>query len=399
MTTQSAPGTHPRAMTYLVPHPVSVPVPLRATLMRAAALGLVLGLAACGGSNQNRAQVEIRGTDPASGATAGQVASAPATQPIASGGIVDYGSYQTAVANEGETVADLAARAGLSASALAAYNGLTPAHRLRAGDELVLPSRPGGYTATPAAPATMPGATGMSGGIVTAPLSGAGTPMGTPTGAPSGAGTTPAGQWSPSLAAAAIQNSTGLNPDGSLAAPPSSARPVPPGPPAAPDLASPDMGQYQTGQAGTVLPPPAVTTDVTTAAGIGRTAPTTSGAHFVRPVQGPVAAGFSKAPGESRNYGVDFAATAGAPVVAAADGTVALVSQSLGDLGTIVLLRHADGLLTVYGRVDDVTVKKGDTVSAGQQIGVVLAAAPSEEPRMHFEVRRGAESLDPMQFL
>ena len=61
--------------------------------------------------------------------------------------------------------------------------------------------------------------------------------------------------------------------------------------------------------------------------------------------------------------------------------------------------RHGGELLTVYGRVDKVTVKKGDYVKSGQKIGVVSDAAAPAEPRMHFEVRRGATVLDPMKFL
>ena len=48
---------------------------------------------------------------------------------------------------------------------------------------------------------------------------------------------------------------------------------------------------------------------------------------------------------------------------------------------------------------DGVLVNKGDIVAKGQQIGIVSNATAPAEPRMHFEVRRGSESLDPMQFL
>ncbi len=41
------------------------------------------------------------------------------------------------------------------------------------------------------------------------------------------------------------------------------------------------------------------------------------------------------------------------------------------------------------------TVNKGDFVSQGQMIGVV---SPSTQPRMHFEVRHGADSMDPVKF-
>jgi lipoprotein NlpD len=121
----------------------------------------------------------------------------------------------------------------------------------------------------------------------------------------------------------------------------------------------------------------------------------TGNLRLIRPVSGPVVTRFDQGTGRGRNDGIDFASPSGSPVVAAADGEVALVSQSLGGLGTIVLVRHLDDYLTVYGRIERVTVRKGDIISRGQKIGVV---SPSPQPRMHFEVRRGAESLDPEKF-
>jgi murein DD-endopeptidase MepM/ murein hydrolase activator NlpD len=209
--------------------------------------------------------------------------------------------------------------------------------------------------------------------------------------------------WSPDLAAAAIKRSTGIQDDGSLGQPPSSAQPVPPEPAPGRELASPQLGQYQTGEApeaatASQIPVPESRDQLAANASTQPVAPPPS-IKLVKPVDGPIAVGFNKGAGPARNDGVDFAAPAGAPVVSAADGEVALVSQSLGGLGTIVLVRHADDLLTVYGRVDGVLVNKGDLVRSGQQIGVVSDAAAPAEPRMHFEVRRGAESLDPTDFL
>ena len=400
-----------------------------AVLLRSAALGLAAGLAACGGGEpEQRAAVEIRGTDPASSVPSGvagdptaPAAPVAAAAPANAGGVIDYGSYQSVVAGEGDSVSDLAARVGLSASELGAYNGLTPSHTLRAGDELVLPPRPCGYGGTAvaaaqqepdlAAQAVVTDAPPVDSTIETVPLPGNGAPAGTDTPAeavaaadavPDAAGPDSGEDWSPDLAAAAIDRSTGLNPDGSLGAPPSSAEPLPPEPPARRELQSPGFGQYQTGSVAPTVPPPTATADVAAAAGIeapASAAPPASGVRLMRPVEGTVAVGFDKGSGPNRNEGVDFAAPAGTPVVAAADGEVALVSQSLGGLGTIVLLRHPNDLLTVYGRIDGVAVRKGDIVEAGQTIGVVSEATAPAEPRMHFEVRRGAESLDPMEFL
>jgi murein DD-endopeptidase MepM/ murein hydrolase activator NlpD len=125
------------------------------------------------------------------------------------------------------------------------------------------------------------------------------------------------------------------------------------------------------------------------------TSRSTGNLKLIRPVDGPVVTHFNQGTGRGRNDGIDFASPSGSPVVAAAEGEVALVSQSLGGLGTIVLVRHYDDYLTVYGRIERVTVGKGDILSRGQQIGVV---SPSAQPRMHFEVRQGAESLDPEKF-
>lgn len=388
-----------------------------------AVLLVAAATAACSTRTEGPAQVEILGTDPGGGAP-GAVATSPA-EPVAAPtaqGVVSYEGYQTVVAGEGETVAELAGRVGLSASELAAYNGLTPAHQMRDGDELVLPPRPDGYATVGSTGAGGTGGTGETAAI-SAPASSAPSTSGGIEQAPlpaaadaSSEATPPPGAWSPALAEAAIDRSTGITPDGSLGAPPSSVEPVPPEPEPRRELASPDLGQYQTGAAAI----PAVRPEAPTAAsgagpatsGVGE-APSSAGETasdqqvaaavpnlgLQKPVEGPVAIAFNKGAGPARNDGVDFAAAAGSPVVAAADGEVALVSQSLGGLGTIVLLRHPDELLTVYGRIDGVTVSKGDTVRRGQQIGVVSSAAAPDEPRMHFEVRRGAESLDPMQFL
>jgi murein DD-endopeptidase MepM/ murein hydrolase activator NlpD len=121
-------------------------------------------------------------------------------------------------------------------------------------------------------------------------------------------------------------------------------------------------------------------------------------ARFAQPVAGSVTKPFSREAG-TRSDGVAYAAPAGEPVRAAADGQVALVSESLGgDLGTVVLIRHEGQILTVYGRVGDVKVAKGDRVTKGEVIGAVAPGKAGGDPSLHFEVRRGTEPVDPAQF-
>ena len=62
----------------------------------------------------------------------------------------------------------------------------------------------------------------------------------------------------------------------------------------------------------------------------------------------------------------------------------------------IVVIKHADDLLTVYTNLDNLSVAKDDAVSRGQVIGKVR---PDDPSFLHFEVRRGMASADPTEFL
>ncbi|WP_141703045.1 M23 family metallopeptidase, partial [Cereibacter johrii] len=109
------------------------------------------------------------------------------------------------------------------------------------------------------------------------------------------------------------------------------------------------------------------------------------------PVQGKIIRGYVK----KKNDGIDISAAVGTPVAAAADGTVAAITQDT-DQVPILVIRHPDNLLTVYANIDGIKVAKGASVKRGQPIAVVRAADP---PFVHFEVRKGFESVDPMPYL
>ena len=81
---------------------------------------------------------------------------------------------------------------------------------------------------------------------------------------------------------------------------------------------------------------------------------------------------------------------------AAAPGEVALVSEALGGLGTIVLVRHRDDLITTYSTLADVRVAEGQRVETGQVLGVV---APRDNPELQFDVFRGTAAVDPTPYI
>jgi len=109
------------------------------------------------------------------------------------------------------------------------------------------------------------------------------------------------------------------------------------------------------------------------------------------PVQGKIIRTYSK----GKNDGIDIAATAGSPVMAAAAGTVAAITAD-ADQVPIIVVRHEANLLTVYANVEKITVKKGDKVSRGQKIAALRSGS---NPYLHFEVRDGFDSVDPEPYL
>lgn len=100
--------------------------------------------------------------------------------------------------------------------------------------------------------------------------------------------------------------------------------------------------------------------------------------------------------------GVDFAAAAGTPVVAAADGQVYTVYED-DELGMTVVIRHEGGYTTKYASLAaDVSVSAGQPVSMGQPIGAVGTTALMENAlgdHVHFCVTKDDQSVDPMAFL
>jgi LysM repeat protein len=115
------------------------------------------------------------------------------------------------------------------------------------------------------------------------------------------------------------------------------------------------------------------------------------GGVLAYPVKGKIIREYVK----NKNDGIDFSAPSGAPVIAAESGTVAAITSDANQVA-IVVIKHKNNLLTVYANIDNISVKKGAVVSRGTSIGKVGQGDPSY---LHFEVRNGFESVDPMDYL
>ena len=96
--------------------------------------------------------------------------------------------------------------------------------------------------------------------------------------------------------------------------------------------------------------------------------------------------------------GLDFAGSAGAPILAAAGGHVR-VAGFHPDYGWMVEIDHGNGLRTRYAHASRLLVQRGAIVAPGDRIAAVGSTGRSTGPHLHFEVLRHARQVDPKRYL
>lgn len=404
---------------------------LRALAMTTA----IAALSACqggGGGMMSDLDWDFRGGGNALDTTeAARQATAARPMPDANG-VISYPGYQVVVARRGDSVGSVAARVGVGAGELASYNAIQPDAPLREGEILALPRRVAAAgassgTGTPitggnvaATPLASPGAVSVT-SIATTALDrvDSGTTAAAPAAQPrpddSSLGSmaptrhqVKRGETAFSIArmynvsARALADWNGLGSDLAVREGQYLMIPTPTGAP--PDkpvevVTAPGQGSPTPEPPSAAKPLPDEETKTAAQAAedkpdspdLGEQRTEVSAAQFVMPAAGNIIRGYSP----PKNEGIDIGAPAGTPVKAAAAGTVAAITQDTAQT-PIVVIRHDGGLLTVYAGVAGITVKKGDKVQRGQTIANVRSGNPSF---LHFEVRRGAASTDPMPFL
>ena len=344
-------------------------------------------------------------------------------------GIISYPNYQVAVARRGDTVRDVANRIGADAQELADYNAITVDDELRAGEIIALPSR----VAEPSA------ATGGRGQIVppsevdissiagnaidtAAPQVETETLASTASTADDSSkvqiGHEPVrhkverGETAFTIARLynvtprALADWNGLGNEFTIRE--NQILLIPPAQPAAPTVSTRPIART-TSTAATTAPgqgsptptPPSASkalpkedTKKTVAKpaspDLGKTQTAAASSKMGYPVEGKLIRAYSK----GKNNGIDLSASAGSPVKAAANGTVAAITTDADNV-KIIVIRHPENIMTVYYNVDNVVVAKGTAVKRGQKIAVI----PSKDTYVHFEVRKGFESVDPMPYL
>jgi murein DD-endopeptidase MepM/ murein hydrolase activator NlpD len=263
------------------------------------------------------------------------VAAAPAMAPAAKPVAAVAAPPSTHFVNHGDTLASIARKNHISAAELARANGLDPSAKLKLGTRLTVP---GAKTAAVAAPvAAAP--------VAAAPVAGTLQPV--------------AAAPAPAMKMAA-------------AAPVQSAR----------------LAQATANVEEKPAETPAKAAEATGAL------PT-----FRWPVRGKVVTSYGAKTNGKSNDGINLAVPEGTPVKAAEDGVVAYSGNELKGYGNLVLVRHSNGYVTAYAHASELLVKRGDTIKRGQVIAKSGQSGEVASPQLHFEIRKGSNPVDPLQFL
>ncbi len=117
---------------------------------------------------------------------------------------------------------------------------------------------------------------------------------------------------------------------------------------------------------------------------------------FGWPTDGRIAVEFGGKPGTGTGVLID--GRAGQVVRAAAPGTVVYAGSGLIGYGQLIIIKHNDTYLSAYGYNASLLVREGQAIKSGQQIAT-MGEGPERKPRLHFEIRRNGNPVNPRQFL
>ena len=117
--------------------------------------------------------------------------------------------------------------------------------------------------------------------------------------------------------------------------------------------------------------------------------------NFSIPCKGYMTSNFGRRGRSRYHYGVDLKARTGDTIYAAFDGKVRVKDYEAGGYGNFVVMRHPNGLETVYGHLSKFLVKENQVVRSGQAIGLAGNTGRSFGSHLHFEFRFFGNPINP----
>ncbi|MEN8210670.1 MAG: peptidoglycan DD-metalloendopeptidase family protein [Thermodesulfobacteriota bacterium] len=123
----------------------------------------------------------------------------------------------------------------------------------------------------------------------------------------------------------------------------------------------------------------------------------------IRPVKGWISSrfGYRKSPFTGRkefHSGLDIATKSGTKLVATANGRISYAARK-GYIGNLVIIDHGFGMVTKYGHLKKILVKRGQKVKRGDVIGLIGNTGRSTGPHVHYEVRVNGTPVNPLKYI
>jgi murein DD-endopeptidase MepM/ murein hydrolase activator NlpD len=125
----------------------------------------------------------------------------------------------------------------------------------------------------------------------------------------------------------------------------------------------------------------------------------TAAEGFRWPVRGKIISAFGQKANGQKNEGINIAVPEGTAVRAAEAGVVAYAGSELKGYGNLILIRHENGWVTAYAHNAELMVKRGDQVKRGDVVAKAGQTGSVTSPQVHFEIRKGANAVDPVKYL
>lgn len=121
--------------------------------------------------------------------------------------------------------------------------------------------------------------------------------------------------------------------------------------------------------------------------------------EFINPVEGKLISQFGKKTVYGTNKGINIAAKAGTKVQASASGKIIYADYD-STFGNLVIVKVENkNVVTAYAHLEDLIVNKGDKIKQGDVLGNVGNTGKVRENQLHFAVREGKKSVNPLKYV
>ncbi|MCX8500688.1 MAG: peptidoglycan DD-metalloendopeptidase family protein, partial [Alphaproteobacteria bacterium] len=127
--------------------------------------------------------------------------------------------------------------------------------------------------------------------------------------------------------------------------------------------------------------------------------PLRGGKDFLWPTEGRVGVNYGDRVNGISSSGIRILTRRGSQVVASENGTVVYADFDTRSLGKQVIIRHAEGYMTVYAYLDSFKVRRGSIVHRGQVIGTTGQSVDAKKPELYFSIHKDNDPVNPMRLL